>query len=43
MVKNPLAPGDLPDARIEPESPAFVGRFFTKEALKYRARSHQNE
>ena len=24
-------PGDLPDLRIEPTSPAFVGRFFTTE------------
>ena len=43
MVKNPPAPGDLPDVRIEPVSPALVGRFFTREALKFRARSHQNE
>jgi len=25
------SPGDLPDPRIEPESPALAGRFFTTE------------
>ena len=43
VVKNPPAPGDLADVRIEPVSPALVGRFFTREALKFTARSHQNE
>ena len=29
-----LSPGDLPDPGIEPESPAFAGRFFTTEPPK---------
>ena len=31
------SPGDLPDPGIEPASPAFTGRFFTKVDLSGRA------